>query len=53
MSFTERYRGTEFETIATVATTHEPSVSRGRTFVLVSGLACITLCAAMVLASGS
>ena len=33
MSFTERYRGTEFETLSEVVTVAEPAISRGRAFV--------------------
>jgi hypothetical protein len=41
-SFTERYRGTEFETISTVMPqVREPLMSRGRAFVLVSGTAAL------------
>ena len=43
-SFTERYRGTEFEThFATSRVTREPIVSRGRAFVLLAGIATSTL----------
>jgi hypothetical protein len=41
-SFTERYRGTEFETAVRVMPHgHEPVMSRGRAFVLASGAAAI------------
>jgi hypothetical protein len=43
MPFTERYRGTEYETPATVPVTREPLVSRGRTLVLVAGTAAVAM----------
>lgn len=43
-SFTERYRGTEYETHFTMPrVTPEPLVSRGRAFVLLAGIATSTL----------
>ncbi len=51
VSFTERYRGTEFETVDSVVTIREPSMSRGRAFVIMSGSATLGL-AGIVLASG-
>ena len=50
-SFTERYRGTEFETVSEVVTVVEPAISRGRAFVCISGAATFGM-AALVLASG-
>ena len=41
-SFTERYRGTEFETLGTLIVptqAREPLMSRGRLFVMVTGVA--------------
>jgi hypothetical protein len=52
ISFTERYRGTEFETLDSVVTISEPSMSRGRAFVIMSGSATLGL-AGLVLASGA
>ena len=40
-SFTERYRGTEYETPTTVSATREPLMSRGRSLVLVAGAAAV------------
>jgi hypothetical protein len=52
VSFTERYRGTEFETLGAVVTIREPAMSRGRAFVIVTGSATLGL-AGLVLASGA
>jgi hypothetical protein len=43
LSFTERYRGTEFDTGGWVVLIGEPIASRGRAFVLVSGAAALAL----------
>jgi hypothetical protein len=51
VSFTERYRGTEYESLSPVVTVHEPAISRGRAFVIVSGAAVFGL-TGLVLASG-
>jgi hypothetical protein len=51
VSFTERYRGTEFDIVGPVMTIHEPSISRGRAFVIMTGSATLGL-AGLVLASG-
>jgi hypothetical protein len=40
-SFSERYRGTEYETPTTVSVTREPLMSRGRSLVLVAGTAAV------------
>lgn len=37
-SFSERYRGTAYETPVRVAPSHEPPLSRGRYFVLVGAV---------------
>jgi hypothetical protein len=50
VSFTERYRGTEFETLAPVMTMPRSSISRGRAFVIMSGAATLGL-AGLILAS--
>ena len=51
MSFTERYRGTEFDNLSGDVVIREPAISRGRAFVLVSGAATL-LVAGIYLASG-
>jgi hypothetical protein len=40
-SFTERYRGTEYETPTTVRVIREPLMSRGRSALLVAGTAAV------------
>jgi hypothetical protein len=50
-SFVERYRGTEYETVRTVLVARKPMASRGRTFVVVSGVAAVGLFATMLMAS--
>lgn len=51
MSFAEQYRGTEYETVSTVAASREPRVSRGRTFVLVGSAAAICLCGVIAMSA--
>jgi hypothetical protein len=51
VSFVERYRGTEYESLSPVVTVHEPAISRGRAFVLISGAATFGM-AGLILASG-
>jgi hypothetical protein len=51
MSFTERYRGTEFETPVAVVTLHQPVISRGRSFVILGGAVTVGL-AGLILTVG-
>ncbi|HKZ91494.1 MAG TPA: hypothetical protein VJZ50_05095 [Candidatus Limnocylindrales bacterium] len=51
VSFAERYRGTEFETLSTALVVREPHISRGRTFVLVTGAATIGLAGVIIAGS--
>ena len=53
VSFAERYRGTEYETRSPVLVTHEPPVSRGRSFVIVLGAAALSMTGALLAASPS
>ena len=51
-TFSERYRGTEFEAPRTAAwEAQPPSVSRGRAFVLVAGASAVSLCLVVVAAA--
>lgn len=51
VSFTERYRGTEFETPVVMVTLREPVISRGRAFVIASGSATAGLAGLFVAAA--
>jgi hypothetical protein len=51
VSYTERYRGTEYETPSTVRVTREPILSRGRSFVLLASAALCVIAAALVAVS--
>jgi hypothetical protein len=47
-SFSERYRGTEFETISVAPRPREPLMAPGRAFVLLAGAAAIGLIVALM-----
>jgi hypothetical protein len=49
MTFTERYRGTEYESMAFVVVAPRVAVARGRVFVIVSAMALL----ALVIVAGS
>jgi len=53
ISFSERYRGTEYETPTPVLVADEPLMSRGRSFVLVLGAAALTVSGAVLVAAPS
>jgi hypothetical protein len=48
VSYTERYRGTQYATPRPAPATPQPSVSRGRVFVLLSGLGAVAFIACIV-----
>jgi hypothetical protein len=52
LSLTERYRGTRFDVAANDVVVGAPSVSRGRTFVVVSLVAGVSLYGAVMMVMG-
>ena len=50
-SFVERYRGTEFESRTTSIMAHQDHMSRGRSFVIVVGVAVLSLVGTLLVAA--